>query len=163
MTFTTMYSKKKPGAASTSGEKLEPEYEMQIEACGHKHLIDSGRKIDIYSKIQESLEETKIENIIRRAMAGDETAINTMNGQYIDTQAMPTSLAEMLNLTIQAEQEFNKLPLEIRANFDHSTEKYIMMMGTPEWVENMTTNKEKEKQANIEKIKKLEEAEKIEP
>ena len=114
------------------GTGSEPEYMEAIDENGHKSLIQTG-ETDTYSMIQASLEETKIENIIRRATMGDPTALAQTTGAYMDTTDMPTSLAEMQQAIINIQNEFNKLPLETRLKFDQSAEKYISMYGSEEW------------------------------
>lgn len=118
--------------AAPNGSPEEPEYTMCIDENGHKYLKETG-KTNTYNLIQESLEETKIENIMRRAEAGDLTALNIRNGQYLDVTDMPNTLAEAQNFVIQAQQEFDKLPLEVRKKFDMSAEKYIATFGSESW------------------------------
>lgn len=118
------------------GTSTEPEYMEAIDENGHKTLKQTG-ETDTYALIQASLEETKIENIIRRATLGDPTALTQTMGAYMDTTDMPTSLAEMQNAIITIENEFNKLPLETRLKFNQSAEKYISMYGSEEWAKIM--------------------------
>lgn len=121
---------------STAGEKEETTYEIQVDVRGHKKLVESG-KTNVYDLIQESLEETKIENIIRRALGGDQEALAVMHGQYIDVTEAPKTLAEMQQAIIAATNEFNKLPLEYRAKFNHSPEQFVAEYGTEGWIEKM--------------------------
>lgn len=122
--------------ATPEGTSTEPEYMEVIDENGHKKLEQTG-ETDTYAMIQASLEETKIENIIRRATLGDPTALTQTMGAYMDTTDMPTSLAEMQNAIITIENEFNKLPLETRLKFNQSAEKYISMYGSEEWAKIM--------------------------
>lgn len=117
-----------------SGSKYEYIYEMDIDENGHKTLKKTEKQENIYEKIQESLEETKIENIIRRALGGDPMALAQTNGQYFDATDAPQSLAEAQRMIIQATDEFFKLPITIREKFDHSPEKYINEYGTESWM-----------------------------
>lgn len=125
-------TKKRPTEASPTGKMTEDTYSIEIDLKGHKTLTKSG-ETNIYDKIQESHEETKIENIIRRAVGGDETALAVMHGTYADVTKMPKSLAEMQQQIIKATQEFEKLPLELRRQFNHSVEEYIAEYGSKEW------------------------------
>lgn len=132
MTFKTRYNRGKTEAAP-AGEKFVTEYEISIDELGHKSLTQKVALRDIYTPIQESLEETKIENILRRAAAGDENALRARQGQYLDMRNAPTSLAEAQAAIVAAENEWLKLPIEIRKAFDHSFEKFINDYGTEEW------------------------------
>lgn len=121
--------------AAPAGDKLQETYEMTIDENGHKTLKLSPIKENIYEKIQESLEETKIENIIARAVGGDATALAVTQGQYFDATGAPTSLAEAQQMIIGLTEEFFRLPLEIREKFDHSPEKFVHEYGSQEWAE----------------------------
>lgn len=153
MKYASAYNpgKKNP---SPSGEKFESTYEMDIDENGHKILKKSPLKENVYEKIQESLEETKIENIIRRAVGGDPTAMAVTQGEYFDATDAPTSLAEAQQMIIHATEEFYKLPLEIREKFDHSPEMYINEYASDKWIQKMgiktTQNEEKEVKENAE-------------
>lgn len=125
------------------GTSTEPEYMETIDENGHRTLEQVG-ETDTYALIQASLEETKIENIIKRATLGDPTALTQTMGAYMDTTDMPTSLAEMQNAIIAIENEFNKLPLETRLKFNQSAEKYISMYGSEEWANIMGYEKKQQ-------------------
>lgn len=141
--FYTAYQRRDTEPAP-AGEKEEPVYQMQINARGHKELVKTG-KTNIYDIIQESLEQSKIENIIRRATEGDAYALQAMNGQYIDVSEMPKTLAEAQQFVIKAKGEFDQLPINIRRKFDMSAEKYIATYGTSEWIEAMEIVKNTQK------------------
>lgn len=118
------------------GTPEEPVYEMDIDLRGHKYLVKTGMT-STYDRIQESLEETKIENIIRRALGGDETALAVMHGSYIDVTDAPKTLAEMQQLVIRATNQFNELPLEIREKFNFDPGQFVAEYGTHEWEKKM--------------------------
>lgn len=120
-------------SAAPAGSKEEPVYRMDIDLKGNKTLIQTGYT-NIYDIIQESLEQSKIENIIRRATEGDPYALTIMNGQYIDTTDLPNTLADAQRFVIRAKEEFDQLPINIRRQFDMSAEKYIATYGTSSWI-----------------------------
>lgn len=148
--YYTAYNTPETEPAPT-GSKTEPVYEMTINLKGHKVLKKTG-ETNIYDIIQEGLEESKIENIIRRATEGDAYALNTMNGQYMDITDVPKSLAEAQNFVIQAKNEFDQLPINIRRQFDMSAEAYIAQYGTSEWLDKLgiLENKKTPEKANNE-------------
>ena len=131
-----------PAPAGTSTEK---EYTIQIDDYGHKTLIQTG-ETNTYALIQASLEETKVENILKRATWDPET-LNAMTGTYMDTTGMPTTLAQAQQMVIDATNEFERLPLDVRLKFDQSAEVYINEYGTTAWAEKLgisTKNEPKE-------------------
>lgn len=122
--------------ATPAGNREQDVYEVNIDERGHKSLIKTG-KTNIYEKIQASLESTKIENIIRRATAGDPTALAQTTGQYLDITDAPRTLAEVQGIIIKMTNEFNNLPLDVRKMYDFSPEKYVADYGTENWMKNL--------------------------
>ena len=115
---------------------MHPDYEIRIDKKGHKKLEKVGEH-NTYEEIQSFLEETKIENIIARAAAGDLDALNQRQGIYADISEMPTTGMEALNAILKLEQSFEKLDPETRAKFNNSKEEYITSFKTGEWFEKM--------------------------
>ncbi len=133
--------KARPIEAAPSGEKEETTFEMHIDQNGHKSIKKSG-KTNIYEKIQASYEDTKIENIIARAMGGDSSGLLTHEGQYLDITDAPQTLAEAQQSIQAIRNVFNKLPLEIKTKYDMSVEKYIADFGSEKWQKIMGIEKE---------------------
>lgn len=122
---------------TTTGRRYLNTYQEEIDKeTGKKHLVKNG-ETNIYSMIQEDLEGSKIENILQRAAMGDLKALNQKETVYVDATNMPKNLMEAQNIVIKAKQEFEKMPLEVRKEFDNSAEKYISEMGTKEFNEKM--------------------------
>lgn len=124
-----------------TGSKFHKTYEITVDELGHKTLKENG-STNTYAKIQEHLEETLIENILQRAALGDEEALNRVQSQYLDTTDMPKTLAEAQNKILSIKNEFEKLPVEIRREFDFSPEKYIQEYGTKSWMKTLGFIKE---------------------
>lgn len=114
------------------GSKEAITYQTQIDENGHKVTVPVG-KTNIYDKIQSSLEETKIENIIKRFTEGDINAFRDSEPIYADITEAPRNLMEAQNMIIRITDEFNALPVEVRAKFDHSAEKYVALYGGEDW------------------------------
>lgn len=120
-----------------SGRRYLNTYQEEIDKeTGKKHLVKSG-ETNIYEMIQEDLEDSKIENILQRVALGDLKALEQRETLYVDATNMPKTLMEAQNVVLKAKQEFEKLPLEVRKEFDNSAEKYISEMGTKEFTEKM--------------------------
>lgn len=117
------------------------EYQEQI-VKGKKELVKVGEK-DVYAMIQEDLEGTKIENILHAVAMGDLSALQQRDTIYADATTMPKTLMEAQNLVIKLQDEFYKLPLEVRKEFDNSPEKYVDEMGTKTFIEKMAPYNEK--------------------
>lgn len=106
------------------GSQMADKYEMKLDKNGHKVLEKVG-EINIYDKIQESLEGCKIENIINRIMAGDTSMLRNSPGVYMDCTELPKSLMELQNLNIKLENQFMALPVDERAKYNHNVGEYL--------------------------------------
>ena len=135
---------------SLTGDGHEPEYQYKVTDNG-KELIKIG-ETDVYALIQSRLEETKIENIIKRA-TNDPDVLGSQdwqtNGQMVDISNMPTDYHTWYGLIMEAQKEFERLPAEMRIKWDNDVEKFIMNYGTEEWMNKMgMTNTESNKKEN---------------
>lgn len=123
---------------SLTGNGHEPEYEYKVTDEG-RELVKTG-ETDVYALIQSRLDETKIENIIKRATYDPNTLGSQewrTNETMTDISDMPTNYHEWYGRIKDAEEEFNKLPIEIKSKWDNDVEKYIMSYGTEEWADKM--------------------------
>lgn len=123
-----------PVIEAPAGSKEATTYQTQIDENGHKVTVPIG-KTNIYDRIQSSLEETKIENIIKRFTEGDISAFRQGEPLYADMTEAPKTLMEAQNMIIRITEEFNNLPVEVRAKFDHSPEKYVALYGGEQWAQ----------------------------
>lgn len=134
-----------------AGSKEEIEYTVYLNERGEKCIKETGRT-NIYEMIQEQLEESKVENIVRRATLGDVNALNANHGTYMDVTDMPTTLAQAQQFVINATREFNKLPIEKRRMFNMSAEQYVAAYGNEYWMRSMGL-KENNEQRNREPLR----------
>lgn len=159
------WQEKPKGEPSVTGNGKEPEYSYRIDENGIKTLEKTG-EVDVYAQIQSYLEETKIENIIKRATY-DPEAIGSqewMKNETTDISNIPSNYHEWKRIVNKAEESFNTLPAELKAKFDNSVEKYIGEYGSESWAEKLgwkkqettvtkqetTVTKKKEEQVNNE-------------
>lgn len=146
------------GEPSVTGTGKEPEYAYRIDENGIKTLEKVG-EVDVYAQIQTYLEETKIENIIKRATY-DPAAIGSqewMNSEATDISNAPSNYHEWKRMVNEAEESFNALPAELKARFDNSVEKYVGEYGSESWAQKLgwkkpeaTVTEKKEEQVNNE-------------
>lgn len=136
-----MITKERKRYYAPIGTHFRNEYQEQI-VKGKRELVKIGEK-DVYAMIQEDLEGTKIENILHAVAMGDLSALQQRDTVYADSTTMPKTLMEAQNLVIKLQDEFYKLPLELRKEFDNSPEKYVDQMGTQEFIDKMSPYNEK--------------------
>lgn len=141
-------------AKSNAGSKYANTYEITIDENKHKVLAKTG-ETNIYATIQEGLEESKIENILARAGQGDVTALYQREAQYGDFTNAPKTLAEAQKMIISIQNEFDKLPAEVKAKFDHSAERYVEEYGSQDWQDKTGVTEYKNKLAAAKKAEEL--------
>lgn len=113
---------------SESGNPEKELYEYK-DVNGKKELVKNGCKTNVYDLIQSHRLETDINTIIARFLNGDPNVLNKAAGTYGDFTVMPKTYAELYARLQECENIFNKLPVEVRAEFGHSASKFWSEYG----------------------------------
>lgn len=103
---------------------------------GAKVLKIVGRE-NIYEKIQECLEPTKIENIIRRFKEGDRSALGRPDGIYTDISDMPTNIIEAQKRIQEVRAKFASMPSEIKERFGNDPTVFMAEILTGKGLEKL--------------------------
>lgn len=115
---------------SNSGERFVTTYTAALDGDGRLDLVESGQ-YDLYESIQSHKDSVDIDLMIQRFNNGDISALgNPRPPMYLDVTDFPKSYAEMYQLVIDAKNNFEQLPLEVRDAFGHSPEAYFASFGT---------------------------------
>lgn len=122
------------------GRRMQDNYEYAIDDYGRKVLIKSG-ETDLYAKIQESHEESKIETILARVAVGD-TSVFRPDGIYEDISEVPNNFIEVRQQIQKMENTWKKLPKEIKEHYNNNMEDFIAAAGSKEWLIDMGLLKE---------------------
>lgn len=126
------------------GSRIIPTYTPHLEKDGTLTLVKDGEH-NLYEEIQSHKDSTDLQLIINRYMNGDPTVLARVQGAYGDFSEMPQSMHEAYDLMRKAEHDFKKLPAEIQASFDNDPTKFIMSLGSDEWLEKMQISKAPER------------------
>ncbi len=110
--------------ASCPGNRIHKLLKPQFDKSGNYELVEAG-EVDVYAEIQSHAESCDINVLMAKYQSGDASALSKVQGTYFDATGMPKTYAEMLNILIDAQNQFNALPLDERAKFDHSFEKWL--------------------------------------
>lgn len=116
---------------SHPGTREKVVYTPQFDRHGHFELVESGKE-NLYEFIQSFKESVDINVILKRFANGDASALARRQGTYGDFTGMPNSYAEMLNRLTQAEDFFNSLPVETRAEFNHNFGEFVAQLDNAE-------------------------------
>lgn len=135
MNFISAYSKERRSKANTpAGDHLEKTYGYEVDKKGLKMLVENGVK-NVYEKIQEYLEETKIENVIQRVIQGDETVLRP-NGIYEDITKYPNTLMDAMNQIHALENTYDSLSKELKEKYP-TIQDFVEKSGTATWMEDL--------------------------
>lgn len=142
MEFATQFTKR-PRVRANSGSGVKALYTPRFDEAGNMDLVESGRE-NLYDFIQSHADSCNIHLILERFARGDVSVLSRTQGSFGDFTDMPGSYAELLNTVIAGEQYFMGLPIETRAKFDHSFQKWLVSSGSAEWLEKMGVKLEPE-------------------
>lgn len=137
--FRTAYSGQIRKTTCT-GSPMMDEYGYEIDKYGRKILVKTG-ETNLYARIQENLEETKIENIIAKVTTGD-TSMLRPDGIYTDLTELPTNLIEARQAMQNLENVWGDLDNEIKRKYNFNVEEFIGAAGSDGWLRDMGLLKE---------------------
>lgn len=132
--------------ATEAGESVRRTYLWERNEKGEK-VLRLDQTIDQQAEIDSYLEETKLENIIRRASIDPDIAARIapdIGGGIQDVTNAPQNLAELQNIMLRAEQIWEEVPKDIKLKFDNDVDKFIASFGTVEWSKNLGIYEEKQ-------------------
>lgn len=127
------------------GESVRRTYLWERNEKGEK-VLRLDQVIDQQAEIDSYLEETKLENIIRRASIDPDIAARIkpdIGGGIQDFTEAPQNLAELQNIMMRAEQIWDEVPKDIKLKFDNDVDRFIASFGTVEWAKNLGIYREK--------------------
>lgn len=117
-----------------SGSRTRIVYSPKVNDDGTIDLIPSGKE-DWYGLIQSYKDSVDVHCILARCVNGDMSALNKVQGFYADATKFPKTHAEMLQLMIDARNNFDKMPSDIKQKFDNDFNKWFASAGSDEWFE----------------------------
>lgn len=118
------------------GSPLHQEFESSFDEKGRIVLTPVNPQ-NKYLEIQSFADSVDINILIAKYEAGDETALNRVQGYYGDFSNLPDNIHDIYNLIQRARQDFDGLDVGIRNQFDNSFEQYLFSVGTEDWFNKM--------------------------
>lgn len=148
MMYSMANERERKRTATEAGTELRRTFKWRMNnETGKKELIED-EIINRQEEIDSYKDECDIQNIIKRA-SFDPTLWEKYNydlgsGEITDITGMPGNLAEAQQLMIDVEQNWDKLPREIKSKFNNDFDLFIHTFGTIEWASAMGLTKERE-------------------
>ncbi len=137
--FRTAYDENHVRYFTSPGNRLHDVFTGSINGNGEVVLVKTGEE-DIYDMIQSHRDSVDIHVLMARYKAGETDVLEKRQLKYGDFTEMPKTFADVLNITIQAKEHFASLPVETRAKFGHSFEKWLVSMDKADFAEKMGFN-----------------------
>ncbi len=119
----------KSGDFSETGSGMKPTYKMHVDDNGKRELKQSG-EFNLYADIQSYEQSVSVDYLLTKFINGDASALSRAQGVYGDFTQMPRTLAELQQRVIDAENLFNSLPLDIRAQYNHSASEFFAQLDS---------------------------------
>lgn len=127
--FATQFTRQGERQLSNVGSGMKDDYKMHVDDDGKRELRKSG-EYNLYAEIQSYKDSVSIDYILSRFVNGDETALSRVQGIYGDFTEMPKTMAELQQRIIDAEDLFYQLPLDIRAQYNHSPSEFYAQLDS---------------------------------
>lgn len=118
--------------ATVSGTGIRDEFVEVLDEKGVKTVVKCGEK-NFDALIQASKDECDIYNILTRVTRGEVDLLNVANGAYVDLTQIPTNLHEAHRQVQHAVALFDRMPLEVKKQFNNDSHTFLAAVGTPEF------------------------------
>lgn len=123
MEFRTQYTPQ-VRKITNPGNPIKKTYGGSYDVNGRLVLTEKGQE-NIYDFIQSHKDSVDIHVLLKRYQNGDVSALSKVQGMYMDITGFPTNYAEALNHMRSMEEAFMQLPVDKRAEFNHSFSEFL--------------------------------------
>lgn len=113
-----------PRVYTCSGSPVKVTYSGRYDDDGNLVLDEVG-KDNVYETIQSYAESVDINNVIRRFTAGDTSALEQVQGIYMDATKTPKNMADLLNKINIARDKFDKLSPDVKELYGNDFARFI--------------------------------------
>ena len=115
--------------ASEAGSVFVEQFHGEVLPTGKIVLVSDGF-VNKQEELESWQESTEIESIVAQFTAGNIDILNQKEGFFGDITSMPKSYPEVVQMMYNAEENFMKLPVEVRGLFNNDLNQFIAQYGT---------------------------------
>lgn len=119
------------------GSPFHTLYSSKVLPDGTISLTECGKE-NIQEQINAAAETCDMAFILHELALGNTAVLNQREVNYGDFTDAPKNIMEAMQIMIDGEKAFMKLPLEVRQKFDNSYMLWLSTNGTEEWIEKMS-------------------------
>lgn len=127
-----IYDPERQRVTAQHGDRFKTVYTPVLDNENRLSVVAAG-KDDLYAEIQSHKDSVDINTILSRYNAGDTSVLHKGDMLYMDVTQMPKTYAEMYERVMQAQELFDRLPLEVRAHYEHNPARFFAAIGTPDF------------------------------
>nr|QJB20184.1 MAG: internal scaffolding protein [Microvirus sp.] len=115
-----------------TGSRIKKLYAPRFDENGVMDLVEKGEE-NLYEYIQSHKDSVDINTLLRRYAQGDPDALSRVQAAYGDFTGLPSTYADLLNAVNDGKQYFESLPVDVRAQFNHSFSEFMASMDGPDF------------------------------
>lgn len=115
-----------------TGSRIKKLYAPRFDENGVMDLVEKGEE-NLYEYIQSYKDSVDINTLLRRYAQGDPDALSRVQAAYGDFTGLPSTYADLLNAVNDGKQYFESLPVDVRAQFNHSFSEFMASMDGPDF------------------------------
>lgn len=121
--------KREDSFISNAGSPYRKVFKLKVQDDGSRDLVAVG-EYNFYDEIQSHADSVDISNILDRYARGDISVLNRVSSVYGDFTSMPTTLGELSQRILDANDLFNNLAVDVRREFDFDAGKFFASLGS---------------------------------
>lgn len=134
---------------SDPGSPIRTTYSARINENNVIEVVPSGKE-DFQAYIESFRDQTDMAYILKQLSLGDASVLNQTPAQYGDFTQMPHSMLEAMQMQLDAERQFNTLPLDVKSKFNNNYREWCSSAGTDAWFEKMNIKIDSEEKGEAE-------------
>ncbi len=115
---------------SKIGSPTSPIFVKAFDEKGEPYLEQHGEK-NVYDIIQSHYDDTRIQSIVARYEAGDNSVLGKIQGFYADLTAQAKNLQEAENAVIKVQAFYDRMPADVKKKYT-TLNQFIKAIGTDE-------------------------------
>lgn len=117
---------------SNAGDFVRTVYGPVFDKDGRMSLEVKGKE-NLYDIIQSHRDSCNIHVLLKRFANGETDVFSRVQGVFGDFTNLPSTYADLLNKINDGKAVFDRLPVEVRARFNHSFEEFLVASGQPDF------------------------------
>lgn len=139
MKFRSAYDRSSKPVSCPRGSRYRQMYIKKI--YDGKAVLEKAGVEDVYDSIQKAAPGNLIEDLLRRARSGDDTAIPEPIDSYVDITHAPKDLLEAHQMLAASRSKYDALPADLKAVFNNDYTTFLEASANGKAVEAIQARK----------------------